>query len=100
MPGSSFLQLGRGRVIQSVGTPYSGTPIAGGLIPELASILGIGCGSITDLTVEGALRWQREIPPSKQKEVFYYTTQVSFQQNLNWMYIRTFYPKTLRLIHV
>ena len=68
-----------------MGTPYSGTPIAGGLIPKLGSILGLGCGSITDLTVEGALRWQREIPPSKQKEVFFYTTQVSFQQTLNQM---------------
>ena len=76
-----FLQLGHGRVIQSVGTPYSGTPIAGGLIPRLGSILGIGCGSNNDLTVEGALRWQREIPPSVQREVFYYTTQVSFQHS-------------------
>lgn len=73
------LQVGHGRVIQSVGTPYSGTPIAGGLIPRLGSILGLGCGSNSDLTVEGALRWQREIPPSKQREVYFYTTQVSFQ---------------------
>lgn len=79
------LQVGHGRVIQSVGTPYSGTPVAGGLIPKVGGILGLGCGIISDLTVEGALRWQRDIPPTKQKEVFFYTTQVSFQQNLNGM---------------
>ena len=72
-----ILQVGRGRVIQSVGTPYSGTPLAGGLVPRLGSILGLGCGPNNDLTVEGALRWQREIPPFVQREAFYYTTQVS-----------------------
>ena len=70
------LQVGRGRVIQSVGTPYSGTPFAGGLLPRLAQCIGLSCGPNNDLTVRGALRWQREIRRSVQSEAFYYTTQV------------------------
>ena len=65
-----------GRKLQSIGTPYYGSPLAG-LIAWLGSILGIGCGSNDDLTYRAAQQWVSKLPPEKQKEVFYYTTQVS-----------------------
>lgn len=63
-------------MIQSVGTPYGGSPIA--RLASLGDFLGVGCGANDDLTVNGAARWQRMIPFSVQEQVFYYTTQVSW----------------------
>ena len=65
-------------MIQSAGTPYMGTPLAN----EFAWLLNFldpisPCGHIEDLTVEGAERWLSEIPSRCQKEVFYYTMEVS-----------------------
>ena len=71
-----LLQIGgNGRLVQSVGTPYGGTPVAGSLA-SIGSIFGVGCGSNTDLTVSGANAWRRNIRSSTQRNVFYYTTQV------------------------
>ena len=70
------MQVGHGRVIQSVGTPYGGTPIA--RFASLGKLFRpfINCDRIEDLTVEGAERWRRMIPEEFQREVFFYTTQV------------------------
>lgn len=65
-----------GRRLQSIGTPYHGSPLAG-LIATLGSILGIGCGSNDDLTYCASERWLSKLPPDSQKEVYYYTTEVS-----------------------
>ena len=73
-----YLQVGHGRVIQTVGTPYMGTPLANEFAWLLNFLRPISpCGHIQDLTLEGAERWLREIPSRCQKEVFYYTTEVS-----------------------
>jgi len=63
-----------GRKIQSVGSPYQGTSIAGSLA-DLGAIFGIGCGGNVDLTRDGASNWLKGVPVSARSEVFYYTTQ-------------------------
>jgi hypothetical protein len=65
---------GSGRKLQSIGTPYHGSAVAGTLA-DIGNIFGLLCGSNDDLTYDGAERWLGEIPPDKQNEVYYYTTQ-------------------------
>ncbi|MDA3934737.1 MAG: conditioned medium factor [Gammaproteobacteria bacterium] len=62
-----------GRLIQSVGTPYRGTALAGNLA-ALGSVFGVGCGTNTDLTYSGAANWLAGIPSWARAEVNYYTT--------------------------
>ncbi len=62
-----------GRKIQSVGTPYQGTALAGNLA-LLGQIFGAGCGENFDLTYDGAALWLAGIPTWARQEVFYYTT--------------------------
>jgi len=62
-----------GRIIQSVGTPYRGTSLAGSLA-VIGDIFGIGCGTNTDLTYSGAANWLATIPSWARAEVDYYTT--------------------------
>lgn len=62
-----------GRIIQSVGTPYQGTALAGNLA-ALGAIFGAGCGTNTDLTYSGASNWLATIPSWARSEVDYYTT--------------------------
>jgi len=62
-----------GRIIQSVGTPYRGTALAGNLA-ALGDIFGIGCGTNTDLTYSGAANWLATVPSWARAEVDYYTT--------------------------
>lgn len=62
-----------GTLIQSVGTPYQGTALAGNLA-ALGSVFGIGCGTNTDLTYSGASNWLSTIPSWARSEVDYYTT--------------------------
>jgi len=62
-----------GRLIQSVGTPYRGTALAGNLA-ALGSIFGVGCGTNTDLTYSGAANWLAGIPSWARAQVNYYTT--------------------------
>ena len=69
---------GPGRLIQSVGTPYQGTPLAG-LAAVLGQLFGEGCGSNPDLTYEGAAAWLVGIPTPARAAVNYYTT--SFTDN-------------------
>lgn len=65
-----------GRIVQSLGTPYQGCPLAG-LLAYLGDLLGIGCGLNEDLTYDGAEQWLSKIPLDKRAEVYYYTTQVA-----------------------
>jgi hypothetical protein len=62
-----------GRLIQSVGTPYRGTALAGNLA-ALGSIFGVGCGFNTDLTYSGAASWLAGIPSWARAQVNFYTT--------------------------
>ena len=64
---------GSGRLIQSVGTPYQGTSLAGNLA-ALGSVFGVGCGSNNDLSYGGASSWLSGIPTWARNAVNYYTT--------------------------
>jgi len=57
------------RLIQSVGTPYQGTP--------LASLGGFSCGVNSDMTTSGGPMWMSTIPTWAREKVFYWTTQNS-----------------------
>lgn len=61
------------RLIQSVGTPYQGTALAGNLA-ALAGVFGSGCGSNYDLTYSGAASWLAGIPSWARARVHYSTT--------------------------
>jgi hypothetical protein len=65
------------RLIQSVGTPYKGTNLAG-VLAALGGIFGVGCGTNTDLTYSGAASWLAGISTASRGKVNYYTT--SFKQ--------------------
>lgn len=62
-----------GRLIQSVGTPYQGTALAGNLA-AIGDVFGAGCGTNTDLTYSGASNWLSTIPTWARNQVDYYTT--------------------------
>ena len=62
-----------GRLIQSLGTPYQGTALAGNAA-LLGQLFGVGCGPNTDLTYSGAANWLSTIPNWARAEVDYYTT--------------------------
>jgi hypothetical protein len=64
------------RLIQSVGTPYQGTALAGNLA-LLGQIFGAGCGANTDLTYAGAASWLANIPSWARAKVYYHTTSFS-----------------------
>lgn len=70
---SGLDNAGSGRLIQSVGTPYQGTPLAGS-IATLGAIFGIQCGANTNLTVSGGGAWLSGIPTWARSKVNYYTT--------------------------
>ncbi len=70
------------RLIQSVGTPYQGTALAGNLA-ALGSVFGVGCGSNTDLTYSGAAAWLAGIPSWARGQVNYYSTSFT---DLWWRY--------------
>lgn len=61
------------RLIQSLGTPYQGTALAGNLA-LLGQIFGAGCGSNTDLTYTGAAAWLSTVPAAARSQVSYYVT--------------------------
>ena len=64
---------GGSRLIQSVGTPYQGTALAGNLA-LLGQIFGAGCGSNYDMTYSGAASWLSGIPSWARAKVHYSTT--------------------------
>ena len=70
------------RLIQTVGTPYQGTALAGNLA-LIGSIFGAGCGSNTDLTYSGAAAWLSNIPAWARAKVYYHTTSFT---DLWWRY--------------
>ena len=57
------------RLIQSVGSPYQGTP--------LASLGFFSCGVNDDLTPTGSAAWLANIPGAERASVYYYTTSPS-----------------------
>ncbi len=61
------------RLIQSVGTPYQGTALAGNLA-LLGEIFGAGCGPNWDLTYDGSALWLAGIPSWARSRVHYWTT--------------------------
>ncbi len=61
------------RLIQTVGTPYQGTALAGNLA-VLGQVFGAGCGSNSDLTYSGAASWLAGIPSWARAQVHYSTT--------------------------
>lgn len=65
-----------GRIVQTIGTPYLGCPLAG-ILALIGEAFGIACGQNDDLTYDGAERWEALIPMEKEAEVYFYTTQVS-----------------------
>jgi len=61
------------RVVQSIGTPYSGNALAGTLA-GLGDLFGVACGSCYDLTRDGASLWLRGITSTTRSRIYYYTT--------------------------
>ncbi len=61
------------RLIQSVGTPYQGTALAGNLA-AIGSVFGAGCGTNNDLSYSGAAAWLANIPSWARAKVYYHTT--------------------------
>lgn len=61
------------RLIQSVGTPYQGTPLAGNLA-VLGDLFGAGCGVNFDLSTDGSALWLAGIPTASRSRVHYWTT--------------------------
>lgn len=70
---SGFDSATGNRLIQTVGTPYQGTALAGNLA-AIASVFGSGCGSNYDLTYNGAASWLAGIPSWARAKVHYSTT--------------------------
>ncbi|MGB0513305.1 MAG: hypothetical protein ACPGJE_00535, partial [Wenzhouxiangellaceae bacterium] len=62
-----------GRLIQSVGTPYHGTALAGNLA-AIGDVFGVGCGTNSNLTYSGSASWLAGIPSWARAAVNYYTT--------------------------
>lgn len=77
---SGLDNAGAGRLIQSVGTPYQGTNLAG-VLAALGGIFGVGCGSNDNLTYSGAASWLSGIPSWARSKVNYYTTAF---RSTNW----------------
>ncbi|GAM21029.1 hypothetical protein SAMD00019534_042040 [Acytostelium subglobosum LB1] len=73
----SYLDLSlayEGRLIQSMGSPYQGTALAGSLA-TIGGAIGIGCSSSSDMTLDGAALWLNSIPADKRALVYFTTTQ-------------------------
>lgn len=64
---------GGSKLIQSVGTPYQGTALAGNLA-AIGSVFGAGCGTNNNLTYSGAASWLAGIPSWARAKVSYHTT--------------------------
>ncbi|WP_146152074.1 choice-of-anchor X domain-containing protein [Ahniella affigens] len=70
------------RLIQSVGTPYQGTALAGNAA-VLGSIFGVGCGTNANLTYSGASSWLAGISNASRAKVYYHTTSFT---DRSWVY--------------
>jgi len=65
------------KLIQTVATPYQGNTAAGAAA-DLGKIFGIGCGSNSDLSRDGAANWLQGISLESRKHISFYT--VTYQQ--------------------
>ena len=79
---SGLDNAGAGRLIQSVGTPYQGTNLAG-VIAAIGGFFGIQCGSNDNMTYSGASAWLSGIPSWARSKVNYYTT--GFRSTYWWV---------------
>jgi hypothetical protein len=70
------------RLIQSVGTPYRGTALAGNAA-ALGNVFGVGCGTNSNLTYSGASSWLAGISTASRAKANYFTT--SFTDRA-WLY--------------
>jgi hypothetical protein len=70
---SGLDNAGPGRLIQSVGTPYQGSPLSG-ILAEIGSWFGVSCGMNSGLTKLGAALWLAQIPQASRAGVNYHTT--------------------------
>lgn len=64
---------GSGRLMQCVGSPLEGTPLAGNLA-AFGQALGIQCGANFDITPDGAAAWLAGIPTASRAKLFTHTT--------------------------
>ncbi|GAM27159.1 hypothetical protein SAMD00019534_103340 [Acytostelium subglobosum LB1] len=63
-----------GRTVQSIGSPYQGTGLAGSLA-TIGSAIGIGCSANDGMTLDGAALWLSSIPMEKRAIIYFTTTQ-------------------------
>jgi len=68
-----------GKIIQAVGTPWFGNSAAGSLA-DIGKVFGVSCGSNTDLSRDGAVKWMAGISVASQNEAHYYTTTYKLGQ--------------------
>jgi len=61
------------RLIQSVGTPYRGTALAGNAA-ALGNVFGVGCGTNSNMTYSGASSWLAGISTASRAKANFYTT--------------------------
>ncbi len=62
-----------GRLVQALGAPFEGTPLAG-TIAAIGEIFGIQCGENYDMTYDGAALWLSYVPGWARGETFSWTT--------------------------
>jgi len=74
---------GGSRLIQTVGSPYQGTALAGNAA-VLGDIFGFGCGENESLTYSGSANWLSLIPTAPRQQVYYHTT--SFEDGFGFDY--------------
>jgi hypothetical protein len=65
---------GGSRLIQSVGTPYQGTSLAGNLA-AIGSVFGVGCGTNNNLTYSGGDAFLPTIPSAQRGFIWPYTAE-------------------------
>ena len=58
--------------MQSIGSPYNGSPL--GNLAALGTVFGQGCGYVNDLTTDGASAWLNNIPTWARNKMSFYTT--------------------------
>ncbi len=69
---------GDGRLLQCLGSPFSGTSLAGNL-SILGELFGFGCGVNYDMTYDGAAEWLSYVPASTRQNTWTWTSTVEDQ---------------------
>ncbi len=84
------LELAQGtRLLQSVGSPYQGSAIAGSSA-NMGKVFGVGCGENFDLTHDGAALWLSGINSTAVlDDVYFYTTQYQTGSLVNYCSLPT-----------